>query len=128
MLPVAVRCFTSRNLRAPRLLVALGVMLVPSCIVYTPDLLNDDAVSIGGGSNPTASPAPRPSPALPAASNSKPAPLDHWSPQFLAAPRVNPATDSVGFAAAVTNEPIADADVADAGADQTATEGWDAAN
>lgn len=133
MLPAAVRCFTSRSLRARRLLAALGVMLVPSCIVYTPDLLSDDAVSIGGGSNPTASPSPRPSPALPTAASPTPNRQGPSSQQFLAAPRVNPATDSVELASPAANAPLtdtelADAEVTDGGTDETAPEGPDAAD
>lgn len=40
--------------------------LVSSCVVYTPDLLHDDAVSLGGRPGPTASPgSPAPTPTLP---------------------------------------------------------------
>lgn len=40
--------------------------LASSCIVYTPDLLSDDAVSLGGGPSRTAS---SPAPAVPSGSS-----------------------------------------------------------
>lgn len=119
-MPTAVvRCFTSQKRRLRRLLAVSSVVALPSCVVYTPDLLNDDSVSIGGRSNPTASPAAKPSPSLPPLSaSSAPAAVDDGSRRFLAAPRVNPATDSVELAAAI----------ADAGADETVSETWSASD
>jgi hypothetical protein len=47
---------------------ALAAVLVSSCVVYTPDLLNEDnAVSLGGGSKPT----PAPGAAVPSASGAR---------------------------------------------------------
>lgn len=48
-------------------LVLLVAMLVGSCVVYTPDLLNDDAVSLGGGPTPNATTSPAPALAAPSA-------------------------------------------------------------
>lgn len=42
----------------------VGAALLVSCVVYTPDLLDDDAVSLGGGSPATPAQAPTSVPQL----------------------------------------------------------------
>lgn len=69
------------KLLRPRSLVTFAgaAALVSSCVVYTPDLLHDDAVSLGGRATPTASPGATGSPKTPvptASSHGLPAPAN----------------------------------------------------